>query len=117
MPTGIQVSVRKKKLSVLRAIRRARRRQKRNYMLRSKVKTLAKKVRTLLETHKGEWNEEDKRRLAEAYRQFTKAIDKASKRYIFHPNNASRRKSRLAKKMYTHVGEDVTKYLKKEGHN
>ena len=117
MPTGIQVSVRKKKLSVLRAIRRAKRRQKRNYMVRSKVRTLAKKVRTLLKTHTGEWKDEDKRILAEAYRQFSKAIDKAAKRYIFHPNNASRRKSRLAKQMYAVVGEDVTKYLKKESAN
>ena len=61
----------------------------RNQATRTKVKTFMKKVLTLGKTKP----EEAKKLLDEAY----SVIDTACKKHILHPNNAARKKSRLAR--------------------
>ena len=61
----------------------------RNQGTRTRVKTYMKKVLTLSTTKP----EEAKKLLAEAY----SVIDTASKKHMLHPNNAARKKSRLAR--------------------
>lgn len=65
-------------------------RQLRNQMVKSSAKTAVKKV--LVAAKAG-----DKAQLAEAHRLAVKAIDQAAAKGIFHKNNASRKKSQLAK--------------------
>lgn len=62
----------------------------RNKMVASATKTAMKKVVTAV-------NAGDKAAAAEALRAATKAIDMACTKGVLHKNNASRKKSRLAK--------------------
>jgi len=69
--------------------RQALRHYDRNQATRTKVKTYMKKVLTL-----GKGKPEDaKKLLDEAY----SVLDMATKKHILHPNNAARKKSRLAR--------------------
>ena len=61
----------------------------RNQATRTKVKTYMKKVLTLTKAVKPE---DAQKLLKEAY----SVIDTACKKHILHPNNAARKKSRLA---------------------
>lgn len=61
----------------------------RNQATRTKVKTYMKKVLTLSKTKP----EDAKKLLSEAY----SVLDTACKKHILHPNNAARKKSRLAR--------------------
>lgn len=61
----------------------------RNQATRTKVKTYMKKVLMLSKTKP----EEAKKLLSEAY----SVLDTACKKHILHPNNAARKKSRLAR--------------------
>jgi small subunit ribosomal protein S20 len=61
----------------------------RNQATRTRVKTYMKKVLTLSKTKP----EEAKKLLNEAY----SVLDTACKKHILHPNNAARKKSRLAR--------------------
>ncbi len=61
----------------------------RNQATRTKVKTYMKKVLTLSKSKP----EDAKKLLDEAY----SVIDTACKKHILHPNNAARKKSRLAR--------------------
>ena len=63
-----------------------------NKAIRSAVKTAMKKVDLLIKENK---LEEAKASLAEAF----KAIDSACQKNIYHANNASNKKSKLAKKV------------------
>lgn len=71
-------------------IRRIAKKRARNQEVRTSLKTYVKKVRVASE-------EGDKEKIAEALRLATKNLDKAVQRGIIHKNQASRRKSRIAK--------------------
>lgn len=68
------------------------RRQERNKSFRSEVKTNINKAEKLIAD--GDLTAAEK-----AVKMATKALDKASEKMILHSNNASRRKSRLVKKL------------------
>lgn len=74
--------------SALKRIRSAERRQQRNVMIRSRVKTLIRKARQLIDTG----NLEQART---AVGDAISALDKAAAKGVLHKNNAARRKSRL----------------------
>ncbi len=78
--------------SAERAARAARRGQERNKAARSLAKTAVTKAERLLTTGEVEPAK------TEAVKAFS-ALDRAAKQGVIHPNNAARRKSRLAKKL------------------
>ena len=80
------------KKSAERRMRSSARRQEVNQSVKSRLKTLHKKVVVSLE----EKNEENAK---SALRSATSALDKAVKRGVIHPNTAARKKSRLATKV------------------
>ena len=61
----------------------------RNKMIKSKIKTLVKKVDAAVAAN-------DKAAAAEALKAATKAIDMATSKGVYHKNTASRKVSRLA---------------------
>lgn len=63
-----------------------------NSQVRSKIRTLIKKVRAAIV----EKNVESART---SFKQVASALDTAAKRHIIHPNNAARRKSRLQRQI------------------
>jgi small subunit ribosomal protein S20 len=67
----------------------------RNRAVRSEVKTLIVKARRALGSGAGPSAEERASETGEAVR----ALDRAASKRILHPNNAARRKSRLARKL------------------
>jgi len=77
--------------SSIKRIRQAERRRVRNQMIRSRVKTLIKRARSLIEA-----GDVDQARLSVG--DAISALDKAAERGILHRNNAARRKSRLMKR-------------------
>ena len=76
--------------SAKKRIRSNARRQERNVMYKSQVKTTVKKAEQSI--FSGEPNEE-------AIRSAISTLDKAAVKGIIHKNNAARRKSRLMKKL------------------
>lgn len=80
--------------SALKRIRSAERRQQRNLMIRSRVKTLIRKARQLIDDGNLE--------LARvAVGDAISALDKAVSKGVLHRNNAARRKSRLMNRYNT----------------
>lgn len=77
--------------SALKRIRQAQRRQLRNQMVRSRVKTLIKKARAHIESGQ---LEQARLSVGDAI----SALDKAAEKGVLHRNNAGRRKSRLMKR-------------------
>jgi small subunit ribosomal protein S20 len=63
-----------------------------NKPVRSYAKTAVTNARTIIE-------EKDMDTAGEALRKASSALDKAAKKGVIHPNNAARRKSRLAKQL------------------
>jgi small subunit ribosomal protein S20 len=63
-----------------------------NAPLRSKAKTIVSKARRLIEVN-------DLEAAEQAVRDATVALDKAAQKGALHVNNASRRKSRIAKQL------------------
>jgi small subunit ribosomal protein S20 len=80
--------------SAIKRIRQAERRRVRNQMIKSRVKTLIKRARTLIEA-----GELEQARLSVG--DAISALDRAAERGILHRNNAARRKSRLVKRYNT----------------
>jgi small subunit ribosomal protein S20 len=76
--------------SAIKRIRQAERRRVRNQMVKSRVKTLIKRARTLIEA-----GDVEQARLSVG--DAISALDRAAERGILHRNNAARRKSRLMK--------------------
>lgn len=70
-------------------IRKTEARTRSNRVVTSRLKTLAKKVQQVSTSS-------DKESAKKVATEYISALDKASKRGIIHPNNASRRKSALA---------------------
>ena len=78
--------------SAIKYIRKSERRRERNMVYRSRARTLVKKTRLLIEN--GDLEQ------AQATAQMAgKALDKAARARVIHPNNAARRKSRLMKRL------------------
>lgn len=77
--------------SALKKIRQAERRRRRNQMIRSRVKTLIKKARVLIEAGNAEL-------ASQAVGNAISALDKAAEKGVLHRNNAARRKSRLVRR-------------------
>ncbi len=77
--------------SAIKNIRQAERRRMRNQMVKSRVKTLIKHARSLIEA-----GELEQARLSVG--DAISALDRAAERGILHRNNAARRKSRLMKR-------------------
>lgn len=75
-------------------IRSNERKQQRNQMYRSRVKTLVRKAEQLI--FSGQASEE-------AVKEALSTLDKAAVKGIIHKNNAARRKSRLMKKLNNFV--------------
>ena len=80
------------KQSARKAARTAEKRVERNKPVRSSVKTSVTKARKLIAGN-------DLDAAQEAVRQANQALDKAAQKGVLHPNNASRRKSRLTKRL------------------
>lgn len=72
------------------AMRQSERRREFNLKVRDAVKKSVKEVRRLIKDGK-------KTEAAEAMKRAMSALDKAAKKGVVHKNNASRKKSRLAK--------------------
>ncbi|PIU42767.1 MAG: 30S ribosomal protein S20 [Parcubacteria group bacterium CG_4_9_14_0_2_um_filter_35_11] len=76
--------------SAKKALRQARKRERRNLLWKNKIKKIKKDIKRLIENKK----------IAEAKKilpQFYKAVDKAAKNNIIKKNTAARKKSRLTK--------------------
>ena len=69
----------------------------RNTPLRTRAKTFVTKARSLIES-----NDIDK--AEETVRNAVVALDKAAQKGAIHPNNAARRKSRIARQLHTAKG-------------
>ena len=84
--------------SALKNIRKSERRRQHNKIYRSRARTLVKKTRLLIEA--GELEQAQETALVAS-----KALDKAAKTRVIHPNNAARRKSRLMKQLNKALAE------------
>lgn len=73
--------------SVLKRQRQTVRRSARNKSVRTRVKTLERRVREAPSPEEAQ----------ERFRQFQRGIDKAAAKGAIHPNKAARRKARMAK--------------------
>jgi small subunit ribosomal protein S20 len=80
------------KKSALKELRKAKRREIRNKRVKEKIKYLEKKFLKAIAL-------KDKNKAKEFYILLQEALDKAAKRNIIKKNKASRKKSRLAKKL------------------
>jgi len=74
--------------SAERRVRSSARRHGHNQVIKSRLKTIEKKYLALVQTGK-------KDEAAASLRAVSSAFDKAAKSRVLHPNNASRKKSRL----------------------
>lgn len=76
--------------SAAKAMRQSIRRHATNLNTKAKVKDTSKKVRKLIDAKNAD-------EATEALRSAMAALDKAAKKGVIHKNNASRKKSRMAK--------------------
>ena len=76
--------------SALKRNRQAKKATLRNRVAKSTIRTWLKKTRAAIEAGDGA-------KAREAFRLATQALDKAAKNRTIHPNEAARRKSRIAK--------------------
>ncbi len=83
-------AAKKKNLSAIKRVRQAEKRHLRNSTVRSKVKTLSKKVEEAVA-------EKNKEQLEQLLRETTKAINSAVSKGVLHKNTASRKISRLSR--------------------
>lgn len=87
-------AAKKKKLSVIKRVRQAEKRHLRNSTVRSKIKTLSKKVEEAVA-------EKNREQLEQLLRETTKAINSAVSKGVLHKNTASRKISRLSRLVNT----------------
>lgn len=78
--------------SAERRMRGSARKENRNRSIKSRLQTLEKKYLELVQAGK-------KEDAAKAFQAVSSAFDKAAKSRIVHPSTASRKKSRLAKRL------------------
>ena len=77
--------------SVMKDVKKSRENHLRNVSTKSRIKTLTKKTKLAID--------EKSENVAALMNESFSVIDKAAKRGIIHPNQAARRKARLAKKL------------------
>ncbi|MBQ9359142.1 MAG: 30S ribosomal protein S20 [Abditibacteriota bacterium] len=77
--------------SVMKDVKKSRENHLRNVSTKSRIKTLTKKTKLAID--------EKSDNVAALMNESFSVIDKAAKRGIIHPNQAARRKARLAKKL------------------
>ncbi len=82
----------KKKLSVLKRVRQSEKRRLRNKAFKTRIKTQIRKLEEVLAT-------KDKDRIEAVFRETVKIISKAASKGIIHKNTASRKISRVAKRL------------------
>ncbi|GAB4388487.1 MAG: 30S ribosomal protein S20 [Thermodesulfovibrionales bacterium] len=80
----------KKNLSVLKRARQAEKRHLRNKAVRTKLKTLSKKVEAAVSS-------KDKEQVQKALREAVRALDSAASKGFIHRNTASRNVARLTR--------------------
>ncbi len=80
----------KKKLSVLKRARQNKKRQLRNKSMKSRIKTVTRKLEESIK-------ENNRENTQEYLSEVIKTLDKASSKGILHKNTSSRKISRLAK--------------------
>jgi len=78
--------------SAAKQARASLRRAAHNKSIKSKLHSLEKRFLAVIATNKAS-------EAVELYRQLSSALDKAAKTRVIHPNNASRKKSRLAARL------------------
>ena len=78
--------------SSIKKIRVDKRRREKNVLIKSELKTVARKLRVVLAAKK-------KQDVAEAARSLFSKLDKAVKKKVIHGNRASRLKSRLQRRI------------------
>ncbi|MFN3301792.1 MAG: 30S ribosomal protein S20 [Patescibacteria group bacterium] len=78
--------------SAIKELRKAKKRTLRNKKVKANLKYLERKFLKFIK-------EKNKEKAKEFYQKLQKALDKAAKRNIIKKNKASRKKSRLAKKL------------------
>lgn len=83
-------AAKKKNLSAIKRIRQAEKRNLRNSAVRSRMKTLSKKVEEAAA-------EKNKEQLGKLLKETTKAIQSAVSKGVLHKNTASRKISRLSR--------------------
>jgi len=83
-------AVKKKNLSAIKRIRQARKRDLRNSAVRSKIKTISKRVEEAA-------TEKNKESLGQLVKEATRIIRSAVSKGVLHKNTASRKISRLSK--------------------
>lgn len=83
--------------SKIKNVRRIDKRRLYNRAIRSKIRTLAKRIDVCLQEEK---KEEKQETLSELLSLYFKAVDKAQKRNVLKPNTAARRKSKMSKLLF-----------------
>jgi small subunit ribosomal protein S20 len=76
-------------LSAVKRLRQSRARNERNKSVKSAVRTQVKKAQEAI-------SKKDAAGASDQYREACRLLDKAVSKGVLHPNNAARRKSRLA---------------------
>jgi small subunit ribosomal protein S20 len=84
--------------SAIKNIRKSERKRQKNQVFRSRARTLVRRTRHLI-------NQGELEQAQESARLAVKALDKAAKTRVIHPNNAARRKSRLMKRLNQALAE------------
>ncbi len=83
----------KKNLSAEKRVRQSRKRYDRNQAVRSAVKTMTRKFNDALSSNDGD-------KVKAIYGNIVKLLNKASSKSVLHSNNASRRISKISKKLH-----------------
>lgn len=83
--------------SAIKRIKIAERNRLRNRAYESAVKTLIKKTFNAIDSYAANPSSEEMAKVQQIVSEAYSKIDKAVKRKVLHPNNGSRKKSRLAK--------------------
>lgn len=89
------------KKSAFKSVRKDKKRHLRNISIKSKLKTMAKKLDSLVEEKKIE-------EAKNFFRELVKNFDKAVSKEVLHKNTASRKKSRLAKRLNKLSGQKLS---------
>ena len=89
--------MRKNKSAVKRA-RQSEERRLKNSHVKSTMKTYIKKIVSVMET-------KDTEHVDEAFKKAVSVINSAASKGVIHPNNASRKVSRLSKKVYAFLNK------------
>lgn len=94
--------------SAIKRVQIAERNRLRNKAYKSAVKTLVKRYLSAVNDYAGNPTTESMQNVQERMAAAYSKIDKAVKRGVLHPNNGSRKKSRLASALKRHMATSET---------